>query len=169
MREINAKDLNLIRLIARRYDNYDYNELVSEGCLGLMAALNKLEEEDCCEEEKEFNYIFSSIRNAIVNAIKRINLYNDRSICLFMEDQYDDILNQEENMIRKEGLIELQEKIQGCSKTMTPREKYVLYCHILRDKPETLRSIAKKFKCSKDSILRDKKRIIEKCSTETKQ
>ena len=157
MRKITNKDINIVKSIAGRYEGYSWDDLVGEGCIGLVSALTKFSG----DREHEFAYVYSSINNAMLNYIKKRNRHDDRMTCESMEFELADQLNPEETMIRKEILRTAKDKAQEILTILSLREQYVMFCHILGDEPETLRSIAIRFRCSKDSILRDKKRILE--------
>jgi RNA polymerase sigma factor (sigma-70 family) len=156
MRKITDKDVRIVKKIASKYPGYSWDDLVGEGCIGLINGLRKFNG----DKTHEFRYIYASINNAMLNYIKKRNNHDNHITCEYMEDTLDCVRNPEETMIRKEMFNKIRAQTEEILLNLTEREQYVLFCHVLSDESETLRCIAVKWDCSKDSILRDKKRVL---------
>ena len=157
-----TNDLDIVKSIAYKYRNIDakdsfLDELIGEGYLGLAKALfgwkpkmaSKMTYKYVCINNAMLDYLRKSTRNN-----NEINLEEGVEECL------DECLDPEEIMIRKEEISEAEAKVLEIISELSVREQDVLFNHILSDEPDTLRTVAKRYSCSKDSIMRDKKRIL---------
>jgi RNA polymerase sigma factor (sigma-70 family) len=160
--EITNDDLNLVQSIANKYKGVDakdsfLDELVGEGCVGLAKAAASWNPEIASES----TYKYTCIDNAMKDYLRK-NTRNNNEINLEegVDACYDEnLLTPEENMIYKEELDEAKQRVLEIVSTLTTREQHVLFNHILSDEPETMRSMAEQYGCSKDAILRDCKRV----------
>ena len=160
-----ANDLELIKSIAYKYRNIDakdsfLDELIGEGGIGLARALAGWQP----KRASKTTYKYICIDNAIKDYLRKSKRNNNE---VNIEEGVDacyeeDCLDPEQNMIRKEELSEAEEKVLEIISELTEREQDVLFNHVLSDEPDTLRGIAERCSCSKDSIMRDKKRILER-------
>ena len=159
-----SNDLDLIKNIAYKYKNIDakdsfLDELVGEGGVGLAKALLKWKPKKASQA-----YKYVCIDNAMKDYLRKSTRNNNE---INIEEGVDaccdeNCFDPEEQMIRKEELNEAEQKVLEIISELTEREQYVLFNHILTDEPDTLRMIAERYSCSKDSIMRDKKRILER-------
>jgi RNA polymerase sigma factor (sigma-70 family) len=158
-------DLDIIKSIAYKYRNIDakdsfLDELVGEGGIGLAKSLigwqpnkaSKLTWKYVCIDNAIKDYLRKSKRNN-----NEINTEEGVDACY-----EESCLDPEETMIRKEELSEAEEKVLDIISELSVREQDVLFNHVLSDEPDTLRAIAERYSCSKDSIMRDKTRILER-------
>jgi len=159
-----TNDLDTVKSIAYKYRNVDakdsfLDELVGEGCIGLARAL--LEWKPKLASKATYNY--TCINNAMLDYLRK-STRNNNEINLEegVEEYLDECLDPEEIMIRKEEISEAEAKVLEIISELSVREQDVLFNHVLSDEPDTLRTIAKRYSCSKDSIMRDKKRILER-------
>ena len=160
--EIN--DLDIVKNIAYKYRNVDakdsfLDELVGEGCLGLARALLEWKP----KLASKATYKYTCINNAMLDYLRKSTRNNNEiNIEEGVDECFEDCLDPEEIMIRKEEINEAEQIVIEIISELTVREQDVLFNHILSDEPDTLRTVAKRYSCSKDSIMRDKKRILEK-------
>ena len=157
-------DLDLVKSIAYKYRNIDakdsfLDELVGEGCLGLAKALLGWKPKKASKP----TYKYICINNAMLDYLRKSTRNNNEiNIEEGVEECFEDCLDPEEIMIRKEEISEAEAKVLEIISELSVREQDVLFNHILSDEPDTLRTITKRYSCSKDSIMRDKKRILER-------
>jgi RNA polymerase sigma factor (sigma-70 family) len=149
-----------------------YEDLCQQGYLALAEIALKIEWEEMSPKQVS-SYIKSSVvglmRNYIakhdkVVALPAFNIrYFDTEITtkgLDGEDQlYSDAPSAEERLLRVEALEVAHARVGELIEGFNERESYVLWNHIVTDDPTTMRDIADQFETSKDSILRDVKRI----------
>jgi len=157
-------DLDIVKSIAYKYRNVDakdsfLDELVGEGCVGLARALLEWKP----KLASKATYKYTCINNAMLDYLRK-STRNNNEINLEegVEECLDDCLDPEEIIIRKEEISEAEAKVLEIISELSVREQDVLFNHVLSDEPDTLRTIAKRYSCSKDSIMRDKKRILER-------
>jgi len=159
-----TNDLDLVKSIAYKYRNIDaknsfLDELVGEGCLGLAKALLGWKPKKASKP----TYKYICINNAMLDYLRKSTRNNNEiNIEEGVEECLDDCLDPEEIMIRKEEISEAEAKVLEIISELSVREQDVLFNHVLSDEPDTLRTVAKRYSCSKDSIMRDKKRILER-------
>ena len=160
-----SNDLELIKSIAYKYRNIDakdsfLDELVGEGGVGLAKALANWKP----KKASKMTYKFICIDNAMKDYLRKSTRNNNEINTEEGVDAYYDThcFDPEEKMIRKEELSEAEQKVLEIVSELTVREQDVLFNHVLADESDTLRTIAKRHSCSKDSIMRDKKRILER-------
>ena len=159
-----TNDLDLVKSIAYKYRNIDakdsfLDELVGEGCLGLAKALLGWKP----KKASQATYKYICINNAMRDYLRKSTRNNNEiNIEEGVDECFEDCLDPEEIMIRKEEISEAEAKVLEIISELTVREQDVLFNHVLSDEPDTLRTIAKRYSCSKDSIMRDKKRILER-------
>lgn len=149
-----------------------YEDLCQQGYWALAEIAFKVEWEEMSPKQIS-SYIKSSVvglmRNYIAKhdkivAIPAFNIrYFDTEIStegLDGEDQlYSDAPSAEERLLRMEALKVAHARVGELIEGFNERESYVLWNHIVTDDPTTMRDIADQFQTSKDSILRDVKRI----------
>jgi RNA polymerase sigma factor (sigma-70 family) len=73
--------------------------------------------------------------------------------------------NPEEEFMFKEDLNWAVDTYKTLQQDCNPRETAVLFDSILTDEPKTLRTLAKEWDCSRESIRRDKNRLLKILST----
>jgi RNA polymerase sigma factor (sigma-70 family) len=157
------KHLPFVTSIVKKYniDRDDYDEMFAEGCIGLAQALNSWSES---RDVKFITYAYYCVRSSIVDYLRKQVRYENREKTGFFTDYFLDGQQKDPEimLIEKEQLDRAHQELELIEDGMTEREKYVLYNHVLGDKPESLRSIAEKFDTSYESIRRDKNRVTSR-------
>jgi RNA polymerase sigma factor (sigma-70 family) len=162
--EITNNDLDMVKSIAYKYRSVDakdsfLDELIGEGCVGLAKALFSWKP----KKASKTTYKYTCINNAMLDYLRKSTRNNNEiNIEEGVDECFEDCLNPEEIMIRKEEINEAEAKVLEIISELSVREQDVLFNHVLSDEPDTLRTVAKRYSCSKDSIMRDKKRILER-------
>ena len=166
--EITNNDIDMVKSIAYKYRSVDakdsfLDELIGEGCLGLARALMGWRPRQLPEVASRTTYNYTCINNAMLDYLRKSKRNNNEiNIEEGVDECFEDCLNPEEIMIRKEEINEAEAKVLEIISELSVREQDVLFNHVLSDEPDTLRTVAKRHSCSKDSIMRDKKRILER-------
>jgi RNA polymerase sigma factor (sigma-70 family) len=137
-------------------------ELESEGYVGLTLALNSWDaEEDNTSKWK--TYAMTCIRNANLDYLRKNQRWDKME---YRDDIDETILGKnipaDDVLIRKEMLKEANSKLAVILADCTERERYVIFNSIMTDEPESYRTIAEQFKCSKDAVFRDLHRIMKR-------
>ena len=160
-----SNDLDIIKSIAYKYRNIDakdsfLDELVGEGGIGLAKSLASWKPDRASKSSWKFVCIDNAMKDYLRKSVRNNNEVNiEEGVDACYEEN---CLDPEENMIRKEELNEAEEKVLEIISELTEREQDVLFNHVLSEEPDTLRGIAERHSCSKDSIMRDKTRILER-------
>ena len=160
-----SNDLDIIKSIAYKYRNIDakdsfLDELVGEGGIGLAKSLASWKPDRASKSSWKFVCIDNAMKDYLRKSVRNNNEINiEEGVDACYEEN---CLDPEENMIRKEELNEAEEKVLEIISELTEREQDVLFNYVLSEEPDTLRGIAERHSCSKDSIMRDKTRILER-------
>lgn len=156
-----------------------WDDLFSASMMGAAMALETWDEEGNANLN---TYLTTCCHNAIRNELRRLNKW-DKEIAesrmgtdteeeemsysdtvtahadginpLWVEDEY----NPEELYLQREDVEAANQLVADLVNHLNDRENYVLWNHIISDDPIPMREIATQFNCSKDSVLRDVKRI----------
>ena len=171
----------LIKSIVTSYtdgtDEDRWDDLYGAAMLGAAMAVDSFEESKAASLT---THIKNCCKNAIVDELRKIKRWDNELAFSKLatgddddegEDSPFDVasddamwgepsVNPEDDLLHTEELAVAQARVAAIVSTLTEREQYILFNHILEDEPETLRAIADEFKCSKDSILRDKQRLL---------
>ena len=164
-----TNDLDIIKSIAYKYRNIDakdsfLDELVGEGGVGLAKALAGWKPNRASETTYKYICIDNAMKDYLRKSTRNNNEVNtEEGVDACYEEE---CLDPEQTLIRKEELEEAERIVLEIISDLTVREQDVLFNHILTDEPDTLRVIAERYSCSKDSIMRDKKRILERLKIE---
>ena len=148
----------------------DYqNQLESEGYVGLTKATTKWDESADNNTAKWSTFVYPFIKNEMINYTRR----NERWSKMEYRDDIDvsAVAHQETQevlLLHKEKLLLAYAVLAGVVQDSNERESYILWNNILADEPESYRSIADLFQCSKDSIMRDVQRLSIKLGKEIK-
>lgn len=148
----------IVTSLAKRLSNgTDQDELESEGYLGLTLAMNKFEQAGTATWK---TFATKIIKETMINYIRKRERWDKMEyrgdIDLFITDGQ---LDEEQKFLLGESVGIAQLKLAEVFAACNERECYVIWNHIIADEPESYRDMAEQFNTSKDSIMRDVKRI----------
>jgi RNA polymerase sigma factor (sigma-70 family) len=148
----------IVTHLAKGFSNgTDQDDLESEGYVGLTLAMQNFKE---LGKATWKTYATKIIRETMIDYLRKRDRWDKMEyrgdIDLIVAD---DVMNPEEECLRKEQVGIAQTKLAEVLATCNERECYVIWNHIIADEPESYRDMAEQFNTSKDSILRDVKRV----------